>query len=85
MLVFVFILYNSSEFRKDVLFGVCIIETTSLYTECKNKSWLGGKNLDPREQFSVKFETKYNSFHARKYVWKCHLQNDGHVLSASMC
>ena len=32
------------------------------------------------EQTPVKFELKYKHFHSRKYIWKCCLQNDGHLV-----
>ena len=35
--------------------------------------------LDPKEKTSVKFETKYGTFHARKCVWNYRLRNGGHV------
>ena len=28
---------------------------------------------------------KFIHFHSRKCIWKCHLENDGHLVSASMC
>ena len=41
--------------------------------------------LDSLEQSSVKFESKYNTFHWRKCIPKCRLQNIGHLVPASMC
>ena len=41
--------------------------------------------LDSLEQSSVKFESKYNTFHWRKCIPKCRLQNSGHLVPASMC
>ena len=40
--------------------------------------------LDPWEQTSVKFQSKFKHFHWRKYVWKCRLRNVVHFVSASM-
>ena len=34
--------------------------------------------LDPWEQMSMKFESKYNNFHTRKCMWKCQMQNGGY-------
>ena len=34
--------------------------------------------LDPYEQTSVKFESKYKTFHSWKCIWKCRLGNGGH-------
>ena len=31
--------------------------------------------LDLKEQTSVKLESKYKTFHSRKWIWNCHLQN----------
>ena len=40
--------------------------------------------LDPWEQTSVKFQSKFQHFHSRKCVWMCRLRNGGHFVSASM-
>ena len=40
--------------------------------------------LDPWEQSSVKFLSKFKYFHSRKCVWEC-LENGGPFVSASMC
>ena len=38
------------------------------------------------KKFSLmKFYLKFKSFHSRKCIWKCCLQNGGHFVSASMC
>ena len=56
--------------------------THPMLTCCQWKSW---------EQIPVKFESKYNNFHiqlfssifhSRKLIWKCCLQNDGHLVHA---
>ena len=39
----------------------------------------------PVEHISVKFYSKFKSFHSRKCTWKCRLRNGGHFVSASMC
>ena len=41
--------------------------------------------LDNQECLSVAFYLKFKSFHSRKCVWKCRLDNSGHFVSASMC
>ena len=41
--------------------------------------------LDPKKHISVKFCLKVESFHSRKYTWKCRLRTGGHFVSASMC
>ena len=41
--------------------------------------------LDPWEQTSVKYQSKFELFHPRKCAGKCHLENGGHFVSASMC
>ena len=40
--------------------------------------------LDPWEQTSVKFESKYKTFHSRKYIWKCRVRNIGHFVQGEM-
>ena len=40
--------------------------------------------LDPGEQISVKLYSKFEHFHSRKCVWKCHLKNVGRFVSASI-
>ena len=37
--------------------------------------------LDPKEGISVKLK----NYHSKKCTWKCHLENGGHFVSASMC
>ena len=36
--------------------------------------------LDSWEQASVKFESKYKTFHSVKCTGKCRLRNDGHIV-----
>ena len=36
--------------------------------------------LDPYEQGSVKFESKYRTFHSRKCIWNGRLRNGGHFV-----
>ena len=38
--------------------------------------------LNTNEHFSVKFYWKFESFHSRKYTWKCRLRNRCHFVSA---
>ena len=40
--------------------------------------------LDPLVQTSVKFESKYKTFHSRKCVWKGRLRNGGHFVQGGM-
>ena len=42
-------------------------------------------HLDPEEKPSVKFDSKFKHFHSWKCLWKFHLQNHGHFVSASVC
>ena len=39
--------------------------------------------LETREHFSMTIKTKYNIFYTRKYIWKYHPQDGGHIVSAS--
>ena len=41
---------------------------------------LGYCQLDPKEQTSVKFWSKYKTFHLKKCIWKYCLRNDGHFV-----
>ena len=36
--------------------------------------------LDPQEQTSMKFESKYKNFHSRKCIWNYRLRNGGHFV-----
>ena len=38
-----------------------------------SKPMQGYCQLDPEEQTSVKFESKYDAFHSRKCIWNCRL------------
>ena len=40
--------------------------------------------LNPWQQTSVKFESKYHNFHSSKLLSKCCLQNGSHFVSAAM-
>ena len=40
--------------------------------------------LDPMEHISVKFYSKFKSFHSRKCTWKCCLGNGSNFVSASI-
>ena len=40
--------------------------------------------LDPREQSSVKFKSKYKNFHSRKCIWKCRLRDGGHFVQGDI-
>ena len=41
--------------------------------------------LKPKEHISMKFYLKFKGFHSRKCIWRCCLQNGGHLVSAPMC
>ena len=41
---------------------------------------LTDRQLDHLEQTSVKFESKYQTFHSWKCIWKCCVQNCGHFV-----
>ena len=41
---------------------------------------LGYCQLDPSEQILMKFQSKYKTFHSRKCILKCRLQNGGHLI-----
>ena len=40
--------------------------------------------FDPEEQTSKKFKSKYKTFHARKCIRKCCLQNGGHFVQGEI-
>ena len=54
-------------------------------TKPLSEPMLGYFLLDPWEQTSMKFQSKFIHFHSRKYISKCHLQNGSHFVSFSMC
>ena len=41
--------------------------------------------LGHKEHNSVKYQSKFEHFHSRKCIWKCRLENGGHLVPASMC
>ena len=45
---------------------------------------LGYCQLDPKEQTSVKFLSKYKIFHSQKCIWKHRLRNGGHFDQGEM-
>ena len=53
--------------------------------QCQAIIWTNAGTLliGPQEQTSMKIQLKF--IHARKSIWKCHLENGGHLVSASMC
>ena len=54
-------------------------------TKPLSKQVLGYCQLDPKEQTSVKFESKYKTFHSRKCIWlKRSLRNGGHFVRGEM-
>ena len=50
-----------------------------------SKPMLPYYQLDPTEHISVKFYSKFKSFHSRSCTWKCPLRNGSHFVLASMC
>ena len=49
-----------------------------------SKPTLGYCQLDPKEQTSVKFQSKYKTFHSRKRTWKYRLRKGGHFVPGEM-
>ena len=49
-----------------------------------SKPMLGYCQLNPKQQTSVKFQSKYKTFHSRKYIWKYCLRNGGHFVLGEM-
>ena len=41
-------------------------------------------HLDPNEQTSMKFESKYKTFHSWKCFWKCCLLNGNHLVQGKL-
>ena len=41
---------------------------------------LGYCHLDPYQQTSVKFKSKYNTFHSRQCIWNNRLRNGGYFV-----
>ena len=61
--------------------GSALVQTVAcclFSTKPLSKPMLGYSQLDPWEQTSVKFESKFEIFHSRKCIWKCHWRNGGH-------
>ena len=54
-------------------------------TEPLSKPMMTYCQLDPKGHISMKYHLKFKSFHSRKCIWKCHLWNGSHFVSASMC
>ena len=54
---------------------------------CQSVVSTNGELLPIRPQGTdrIKFCLKFKSFHSRKCIWTCRLQNDGHYVSASLC
>ena len=53
-------------------------------TEPLSGPMLGYCQLDPQEQISVKFQSKFIHFHSRKCIWNCCLRNGGHFVQGAM-
>ena len=49
-----------------------------------SKPMLGYCQLDTKEQSSVKFKSKYETFHSQKCIRKYRLQNGGHFVQGEM-
>ena len=45
---------------------------------------LADRQLELREQHSVKFDSKYENYLSQKYISKCHLQNSSHLFHLSV-
>ena len=45
-----------------------------------SKPMLGYCQSDPEDQTSVKFLSKYKTFHSRECIWKSRLRNSGHLV-----
>ena len=61
------------------LMSCCLLDTKPL-----SQPMLPYCQLDPQEQTSVKFESKYKLFHSWKCIWKCHLRNGSHVFQGQI-
>ena len=57
------------------IMACCLFGTKPL-----SKPMLGYSQLNPEEQTSMKFQSKYKTFHSRKWIWKYHLRNGGHFV-----
>ena len=49
-----------------------------------SKPMLGYCQLDPSEQTSVKFQSKYQTLHSQKCIWIYRLRNGGHFVQGEM-
>ena len=49
-----------------------------------SKPMLSYCQLDPKEQTSVKFQSKYKNFHSWKCIWKYRIWNGGHLVQGKM-
>ena len=63
---------------------VQIIACRLLSAKPLSKPMVGYCKLDPSEQTSVKFQSKYKTFHSRKCIWKYRLPNGGHIIQGKM-
>ena len=61
------------------IMAYCLLGTKPL-----SKPMLGYCQLDPKEQTSVKFQSKYKTFHSQKCIWKHRLLNGGHFVPGEM-
>ena len=63
---------------------VCVIEQVMAYrllgTKPLPEPMLACCKLDPEEGISVKFESKYKTFHSQKCISKCRLRYGGHFV-----
>ena len=53
-------------------------------TQSLPESMLHYSQLDPKEQTSVKFDSKYRNLHSQISIWKCHLRMGGHFVPDEM-
>ena len=49
------------------------------------KTNTGILSIEPHEQTSMKFKSKFKEFHLWKSISKCRMENGGHFISAPMC
>ena len=61
------------------IMACCLFSTKPL-----SKPMLSHCQLDPWEQTSVKFQSKYNTFYSRNCIWKCHLWIGSHFVQGEM-
>ena len=74
-------------------YDVIVMEATINYlsqwlfvaSPTENITWNKAVTSQPKEQTSVKFESKYKDLRWRKFLWKWRLPNDGYFVHTSVC